>query len=156
MKVQLVPISYSELKGFISLAFADDIELQESLHISPGTHEEITDHTYNMIMAWGGEYNFEYYKVVIGSGVATEAVGFTVLLNDGGRVLYSFGINILKRCREVLVNWLVAVRETFGAEFGVSLWEKNERAINFFRKNGFVNSTEMISGSSDKMILLWP
>lgn len=156
MKVKLLPISYSEIKPLISLAFAGDEELMNKWHIAPGTLEEIVEHTYNTIGLWDADFCLEYYMVVIDSGDEVETIGFTVLLNDEVRVLYSFGISIANRCRTTLLGWLSAVKESFNAEYGVSLWEKNERTISFFERNGFLNKKEFVSGSSDKMILLWP
>src|SRR6185312_14058480 len=135
--VALEKIKIEELKDYVKLAFDGDAELLVSLHVSPGDLDHCVDHTMSFISANADFYkdDIEFYKVMNDE----EPIGFTVIIkNEGPNELYSFGINILHREKELLQEWLRKVKELLGIPYAMVLWSKNTRAINFFEKNGFI------------------
>ena len=144
MKVTLDRIALDELKKYITIGFADDPELISKIHISPGTLEHCVNHNYETVKD-AERNNGEFYKVMYGE----QEIGFVVAIREPN-LIPSFGININHRCRETLLGFLQALKDLFdGDTYMVCVWEKNERAINFFRRNNFNFSTK------DKMVFLW-
>lgn len=142
--VTLERIAVDELKKYITIGFEDDPELISKIHISPGTLEHCVNHNFNTVKDAEAN-NGEFYKVM--SGV--NEIGFVVAIREPNLVP-SFGINIHHRRKETLFGFLQALKDLFnGDTYMVCVWDKNERAINFFRRNGFNFHHQ------DKMVLLW-
>jgi hypothetical protein len=139
MKVQLIRIEPEELRKYISIGWADDHELYEKYHTIQGTFEQCVDHGLNTILEGTDNYDFgiEYYKIVLTEDDFAISIGFTVIIKKPENYLFSFGINIEYRKKEILIQWLNCVERIFDDMYIVMLNEKNIRAINFFEKNGF-------------------
>ena len=138
VSIQLKAISAGDLRQYIELAFCDDNELLTNIHISPGTLTHCVDHTLGLI-----DENREFYKDDMETYVVLKdektPIGFTVLIKNESipNELYSFGINTSHRNQENLLPWLGEIKERLGDPYYVVLWNKNERAIQFFKRNGF-------------------
>lgn len=138
MEVQLLPINREKLKELVSYSFEGDNDLLDTYHISPGTLEHCVDNTFTFI-----DKNKDFYgsdmcwaAVVIPQGV----IGYTVYITNekSPNELYSFGIRKEYRTEEILHGWLKAVENELHLPYFIVLWDKNIRAIEFFRKNGFI------------------
>lgn len=149
--VKLEHITINQLKPYIYTAFRDDVKLKE-YHICPGTYREMTMHNYNNILDHSNEYAMKCYKVVKDEA---QDIGFAVIIEKPVPVLLSFGISIMNRTKDVLLQWLDELRKIFNNDsFGVGLWSKNTRAINFFLRNGFEIGQES-SVDNKNFIVLW-
>lgn len=136
MMIRLEPIDKSVLWPHIFVAFQHDNELLERIHIAaPGSAMELASHTCNCVIEQLTMGNCpEYYAVMFNK----KPIGFTVIGRKPCNRMYSFGININYRKKEILLTWLNLVKALFHNEsFGVPLYNKNERAISFFRRNKF-------------------
>lgn len=135
--IELVPITKEAIKNCIEIAFNGDVELLESLHISPGTLEHCVDHTFSLIIANDKicKGDVKYYAVSKDENI----VGYSVVIVNPKYTneLYSFGININYRTKEIVQQWLGLIEELLGLPFYIILWSKNKRALDFFKKNGF-------------------
>lgn len=155
-KILLKPIGFKVLRQHICNGFMDDVELLErNAHKAHASYDEMVDVNLVTIIEASEDYGVSLFAVLIDHGGGSyQSIGFTVLMKEGqgARLLYSFGINIAWRRKEVLLEWLKAVEKEFGDKrYGVSLYLVNSRAINFFKKNGFVNEKVV----NNQQILLW-
>jgi hypothetical protein len=69
-----------------------------------------------------------YYKVIY----QKKPIGYFVIFEN---TLYSFGINIKYRKKDILLSWWQQLKKTLKKGFNCYLDEQNERAINFLEKN---------------------
>lgn len=149
MSVRLLPISFGYLDPFVALAFEGDTDLLQHYHVSPGSLDECVAHTLNAISETYNSFpaTMKIYAVVYGNKI----IGYTIFIeSDPSKELYSFGINIQYRTKEVVTSWLTVVKEALGEKWFLVLWDKNTRAINFFERNG----VEFHSKLKDKTILV--
>lgn len=126
--LELIPLE--ELKEVISISYLDDGDLFEKYHINPTfTFEECVNSTFDMIVNNGYDRDIKFYKVVFES----KSIGYVVVF-DG--FLYSFGINIEYRGKDILIEWWKKVKEVLPETFVCMLYDNNIRAIDFLKKNG--------------------
>ncbi len=155
VSIALKPISADDLRQYIELAFCDDNDLLTRLHISPGTSTHCVDHTLGLINESREFYgvDMEVYAIILDE---KTPIGFTVLIKNESipNELYSFGININHRNQENLLPWLGEIKERLGDPYYVVLWKKNERAVSFFKRNGFVEEVDSNLLSDETKILL--
>lgn len=139
MEIQLLPINREKLKELISFSFEGDNDLLDKYHISPGSLDHCVNHTYTFV-----DKNKDFYggDMHLASVVTAEfgIIGYTVVIinEKSPNELYSFGIKKEFRTKEVLAGWLSAVQKEIGIPYYIILWDVNTRAIEFFRKNGFI------------------
>lgn len=139
MHVRLVKIDRRSLSYHVKLAFDGDRELMDNYHISPGTLNHCVAHTMEFIEQNADHYkdDIEFYAVVYN---VETVIGYTIIIRNATHPneLYSFGINVKYRQKDILMAWMDQVKEKIGEPFYIVLWSKNTRAINFFEKNGFL------------------
>lgn len=129
--VSVQKISIGELPALVSISFNYDDDLVDKYHCINGDIDNCVIHTVQEIYQTSMMYKLRYYKVLINK----EPVGYFVI---GKLFLYSFAINIKYRKREVLLDlWSKIVKE-IGNSFFCMLYNKNERAINFLKKQGMI------------------
>lgn len=146
-KINLIPVSVEELRTLLVIAFQNDTELLEKYTPVTGeTFIECIDRCESTIkeMLTGSIYaqsakqiyRVEWQQIPFFKAVT---IGFSVLVinEELPHELFSFGINIKYRKPIILSKWLNALEEKLGKFYWLSLWKRNERAINFFVKNGF-------------------
>ena len=124
-------VTFEDLKPLIELGFGDDPELMSKYQQLPTEFEETVQRNVDNIREMSEHLPLSYYKVLWGE----EVIGFTVL-EFANSILYSFGINIKFRKKEVVTEWIEKVEQLFKGSFQCVLWDKNERAINFLIRNG--------------------
>lgn len=155
MDIYLGPTNLEELGQYVENAFNGDINLLNTFHTSPGTLQHCVENTMKLIKESADYYkdDMKFYAVVV-DGVP---VGYTVTVKNDKlpNELYSFGINISHRSKEVLMAWLKAVEEKIGIPYYIVLWSKNTRAINFFERNGFaVERTNKYLNDETKTVII--
>ena len=67
------------------------------------------------------------------------AIGYCALIINevNPHMLFSYGINIKYRRKEILINWLKAAEEILGENYYTCNWNENTRSIEFLKKNNF-------------------
>lgn len=61
-----------------------------------------------------------------------DFIGYSVV---GENFLYSFGVNVGWRKKEVLLQWWKVIKKQMNQDFAILLWSRNKRAIQFLIKN---------------------
>lgn len=159
MKKTLIfqPIKQSELLWGIFIGFRDDKRLLKKIHIAaPARADQLAVHTYMNITSYGTD-GLEFFKVVHctedSDEIYFEDIGFLVI-RDNPNCLVSFGLNINYRTKIIKKKWLEMIGQMFtplyGIPYVVTLHSKNKRAINFFKRNGFISQI-----NADKTTSLW-
>ena len=135
---ELHEIYLSDLPGYVKIAFDGDSDLLSNIHISPGSLDHCVDNTMGMIMENASFYDKDMRVFRVERG--DEVIGYTVVIinEKAPNELYSFGINIKYRKKDILLCWLSEVEKILGKPYYIVLWSKNQRAIDFFEKNGFL------------------
>lgn len=153
--IKLIPITISALTYYVRLSFEGDNDLLKKYHISPGDLEHCVEHTMNFI-----KENYEYYGEDMNIFVVlmdTKVIGYTITIKNekAPNELYSFGINIKYRKKDILKGWIEKVKEFLGNHYYIVLWSKNTRAIDFFEKNGCVVDRERkMLGEATKTLIV--
>ena len=140
MQFDIAPIPIEDLHEFVSVAFKEDTELMKYCHCS--TMEELILTNVENTRELAKTKDVKCY----GMFLEQTPIGFTVISE---KLLYSFGINLYCRQKEVKAIWLNWLKRVFDNNFVIPLYRKNTRAINYFLKNGFEKLSE-----DDKVIYL--
>lgn len=139
--IEPISIPVGEIAPHVRKAFEGDNDLLSTYHISPGDLDHCVSDTLRCIYENADHYKEDMvcYKVALDG----DPIGYTIVLIDENNPceLYSFGINIEHRNAALLQEWIGKVKEKIGKVFFTILWNKNTRAINFFKKNGFKEET---------------
>lgn len=130
-QISFCEIEFKDLKPIVELGFGDDPDLIEKYQQLPTEFEVTVQRNMDNIKEMAEHLPLIYYKVFW----MDEVIGFTVM-EFSNSILYSFGINIRFRKREIVTAWINKVGELFKGSFQCVLWDKNERAINFLTRNG--------------------
>lgn len=131
--ITIKKISKTEIPSLIATAYEGDSELLDKYH-SENMHGDVNFpiavlSTLDTIDDVSKTRKLSYYKVIY----QKKAIGYFVTFED---FLYSFGINIKYRNREVLIGWFEAVKKVLGKHFRCMLYDINTRAINHLQKQG--------------------
>jgi hypothetical protein len=127
--VTISKISKPQLNDLVLLAFKDDHDLIDKYHVVNWNLQTSVNDTLSRIDQTSKEYKLTYFKVLVNK----IPVGFFVI---GDKLLYSFGININYRKKDVLLEWWSLVKQELNNNFIAMLNEKNTRAIEFCQKQG--------------------
>lgn len=128
--ITIKKISLYELIPMIRLSYENDRDVMEKFHIRPNMElKECVDSTFDMIRDSSKLCQLAYYKIM----TQKQPVGFFI---TAYKRLYSFGVGIKFRRKDILTGWWVYVREVLGNEFVCSLYKNNTRAIAFLEKQG--------------------
>lgn len=141
--VKIEKISKHKLLDLIKHSYEGDKDLFEKYHVIKGDAETLAIETMDMIDKAAGTFDLSYYKVIFNK----EPIGYFVTANN---ILYSFAINKKYRTKEILINWWKHIKMVLGKAFTVTLYENNERAINFLIKNGM----EVFSKQGNLVLLI--
>lgn len=127
--VTLKKVSKTELVSLVEIAYKNDDDLFEKYHVQKCNFEWAVISTLGMVHELSKERKVNYYKVIF----KKEAIGYVVTFDN---FLYSFGVAIKYRSKEVLSNYWKAIKEVLPKNFLSSLYINNERAINWLKKCG--------------------
>lgn len=140
--MRLVPIHY-DLKKYVEIAYKDDNDLLTKYHIDNYNFEQAVDVTMQMISLTSKDVKMSFFGVVNNN----ENIGYLCVFSNN---LYSFGINIKKRTKEVLSEFWSSIKEVLGNSFICMLFKNNIRAIKYLQKCGMV----IIEGVEEEAVTL--
>lgn len=129
--VSLKKISVNELPELVKIAFTGDKDLCEKYYEFRINEIGCINTTLMKIYEMRKRRKLDYYKVVY----AKKPIGYVVAFDN---FLYSFGIEMGSRKKEILVNWWNTITKVMPKQFATMLYAHNERAINFLKRNGMV------------------
>lgn len=125
-------IRLDELEWYILRAFEYDYDLIDKYHYVNGSLEGCIVSTMTEIqkvVAQGDKWTFyALYVEEIG-----YPLGFTVVADH---VVLSFGLSILHRTKEVVLEWWKTLTELMHGEFVTWIFKKNIRTLQFLERNG--------------------
>jgi len=129
--IKLYEIPSRELPEYVSAAYENDNELFEKYHVAKYGFKEAVEETVRMIEVTANlpDVEMRYF------GVKEEDVkiGYLCVFQHN---LYSFGIAIDKRNKEVLFAFWQAILEVIGESFITMLYPNNTRAIGWVKGCG--------------------
>jgi len=130
MSLTIKKISKAQLAEYVDIAYRGDEELLKRYHTAQ--HESVESAVFStmiLIHDMSEAKELSYYKVCWNK----EPIGYFVTFEN---VLYSFGIAIKKRKKEILEAWWSYVKFVLGKKFFSVLYDNNTRAISFLEKCG--------------------
>jgi hypothetical protein len=122
-------ISKAELPKLVAIAYEGDQDLFDKYHIGKMSFPESVLCTLDLIDEASRKFKLSYYKLIY----KKQPIGYFVIF---GEYLYSFGIGIKFRKKEVLSRWFQNVREELPPHFKTPLYDNNTRAINHLQRQG--------------------
>ena len=122
-------ISKSELPKLVAISYEKDEELFDKYHIGKMNFPQAVLSTLDLIDEASKTFKLNYYKVIY----QKQPIGYFVTFNN---YLYSFGISMRHRKKDVLIGWFNEVKKTLGKEFLAMLYENNTREISHLEKQG--------------------
>lgn len=127
--ITIKKISKSELPKLVAISYEKDEELFEKYHVGKMNFPQAVLSTLDLIDDASQQLKLSYYKVIY----QKQPIGYFVTF-DG--YLYSFGISMKYRKKDILVGWFIAVKKVLGKNFRAMLYENNTRAISHLEKQG--------------------
>jgi hypothetical protein len=124
-------ISKNELPRVVEIAFRGDTDLFKKYHQANSDEETSIKNTVDRIIDTATIYDLTFYKVIF----EKKVIGYFVVAEEP-KLLYSFGINIKYRTKQVIGKWWEVTKKQLPKEFKVMLYKKNTRAIDFMQRNG--------------------
>lgn len=135
-------VNIEQLKEYVELVYRGDDDLLNTYHINPPyTFEEGVEETMRAIKNVVEQTPTGCYGVIKDG----EKIGYFVSFVNN---LYSFGISIEKRTKEILAEFWNKIVETISKEFICVLYRNNTRAINWLEKCGMEKSDIEIEDNS--------
>tara|TARA_R110000868_G_scaffold36279_2_gene128920 strand:- start:545 stop:982 length:438 start_codon:yes stop_codon:yes gene_type:complete len=127
--ITIKKISKSELPKLVAISYEKDEELFDKYHIGKMDFPSAVLSTLDLIHEASQELKLSYYKVIY----QKQSIGYFVTF-DG--YLYSFGISMKYRKREILIGWFDCIKKVLGKNFRAMLYDNNTRAIKHLEKQG--------------------
>ncbi len=139
--LKLIPVSINELRDLIEFSYTGDVDLIQLYQAEDRTFEECVNFNFEEIRLTVDKLGIEVkmLKVVIENGADREDIGYCVIVfNEAAPPqLFSYAININYRKKVFMKDFLPEVEKRTGQVYYTALWERNSRAKNFFKNNGF-------------------
>lgn len=129
MTFDIEKIEISDLYEFVSIGLKEDEDLINKYHFQDENMQMLIENNIKNIT----ELAVTKPVVCYGLFLEGQAIGFSVICE---RLLYSFGINVYCRQREIVLEWFKGIRLIMKDNFVVCLYRENTRAIDFFTRNG--------------------
>jgi hypothetical protein len=122
----------SDWQRVVEACFEGDTELLSRYHIcAPCTAKEAAHNTYHVFKSGQVHPDFTLYKLQLG----TEVIGFFGVEMEA-RFLTTFCIRREYRKPEILEAFWEIINQYMADTFRTALYCRNQRAINFLKKNG--------------------
>lgn len=128
--IRLAKISLYELPELIAISYQGDNDLLQKYHIAPMDLQSAIESTFGMIYSVAQMKKAYYYKVVY----QKQPIGYVVTFD--GNFLYSYGIAVKFRKKDILIDWWEQVKQLLDDDFGTMLYGNNYRASDFLQKQG--------------------
>lgn len=129
MEFNICRIELAELQEFVAIAFKEDADFITKYHFQDSTMNDLIFNTVKNIEELAQTKEVKCY----GMFLEQTPIGFTVISE---KLLYSFGINVYCRNKDVKAVWWKWIKRVFDNNFVVCLYRENTRAVNFFLHNG--------------------
>lgn len=126
--IELLPLKY-ELKKYVEIAYNGDEDLLKKYHIAEYSLCEAVDETLSMIYQTSLEVDMKH----LGVYNDCKIIGYVSYFQNN---LYSFGINIEYRTKEVLSVFWEEIKSILSHSFICMLYPNNTRAIEWLKKCG--------------------
>lgn len=136
-------ITTFELPKMVQIAYEGDEELLDKYHVEKFNLEEAVESTVFMVDLTSEQVPMRYFKVEKDD----EPIGYIVTFQNN---LYSFGINIKYRTKEVLIQFWEYIKDILGESFICMLYPNNSRAIEWLEKCGM----EIVDGVEETAVTL--
>ena len=139
--VTISRITKKKANKLIEFSFLGDTDLVEQYHAVNDNMQDSILHTIERIDICSMAYELKFYKVEVDN----ESAGFFVI---GDNFLYSFGLNIRFRKKDILLQWWAMVCAELKPNFICMMNKKNTRGINFLKKQGMIvisNGNEILT-----------
>lgn len=127
--ITLNEISLVDLKRLIRISYENDVDLLNRYHIKPCSLSEAVTWTLEMIAEIDRVRDVKNYAVLWDG----REIGYVSAFEN---YLYSYGISLECRKKDILVAWWEAVCKLMGDNFLTGLYCNNTRARDFLLKNG--------------------
>lgn len=145
IELKLISLPIEHLKAHIHNAYREDDDLIEKYQVDiTRTFDQCVDFNFEEIQKRKEEYGDKMQQFIVAlqdeESSYHASIGYCVIAHpeDSNPMLFSFAIQKKWRTKEILQDWLKAIEEKLGPNYYTALWNQNTRAINFFKKNGFV------------------
>ena len=130
--ISVKKISLNNLPELIRTSYEGDKDILATQHVVPFENiDDATTMTFGMIKDMAAEKDLVYYKVVY----KKKSIGYFVTFD---KFLFSFGINIKFREKDILKGWWQKVVSSLEKNFMCILYPHQARAIEFLKKNGMI------------------
>lgn len=135
--IQLVEISPTELYEMINVAYKDDYDMFGYWGLkSFDTLQDAIGSTLYLIAEMSKEQTLKYYRV----NFHNDPIGYMVTCQNK---IFHFGINIKRRVKSVLFQWIEQVGILFNSDIiFISLYSNSKKQIQFLRNQGLVIEEE--------------
>lgn len=142
--VSIKEILFLELKKYVEVAYLEDLDLMKKYHVNENYNlEEAVTETLRMIEVTSESVDMKYFGVTLGE----ENIGYLCIFKNN---LYSFGININYRIKEILIAFWENIITVLNDGFITMLYPNNLRAINWLQKCGMV----IVEGVEENCVVL--
>lgn len=128
--ITLKKISLYELPELIYLCYKGDDDLLNKYHIAKLDLETAVQSTFGMIHTASKLKKLNNYKVIY----QKQPIGYATTYD--GNFLYSYGIAVKFRKKNILIDWWKEIKKVLDEDFGSMLHSNNIRAVEFLIKNG--------------------
>ena len=130
--ISIKRVSKSQLAEYVDIAYRGDTDLLEKYHTQK--HKSVEGAVFStmlMIDDASKQLEMKYYKICWRS----KPIGYFAVFD---KFLYSYGINIKFRSPEIHESWWREVKRVLGKGFMSMIYDNNERALSFLKRNGMV------------------
>lgn len=128
----LKKVNINQLRSFIEASYKGDKEFLDKYYVAKCTLKQAVNQEIEMIRITSqGVYNMVYFGVIDGD----KKIGHLCYFVNN---LYSFGIAIEKRTKEILSEFWEKIVQVLGESFIAMLFPNNTRAINWLKRCGMV------------------
>lgn len=126
--VTVKKISVNELPVLVKTSYEGDGDLSKNfVNVQSDYMANVNSELFD-IYELSSFKKLKYYKVIY----QKKPIGYFVTFDN---TLYSFGINVNYRKKDILLYWWKELKKTLNKGFNCFLNDKNERAIRFLEKN---------------------
>lgn len=126
--ITIKKISINEIPELVKMSYEKDEDFFTKYYANNSSYMACVNAELFKIYEMAESEKLNYYKVIY----QKKAIGYVITFGD---FLYSFCINIKYRKKEILLHWWDKIQKLMPKKFGCYLYKKNERAIEFLKKN---------------------
>lgn len=113
----------------IRISYEGDNDLMDKYHIAKYDLDGAVKSTVQMVDDAEEVQPLKYHEVLL----QKKAIGYFITFKN---CLYSFGIGLKYRIKDILIEWFAEVKKELGDTFICMLYDNNTRAIHHLQKQG--------------------